>query len=333
MKRVRLRPRRGVAMLATVSTLVIISLLLAGALASVRATQHSVQSQQMDSALMAVADAGAGSVVADWRSLGLDSLAVGETRRVPGESTPLIRTMISISRRPHGMYWIVSDAAWLSRPEVRRLVNVIVAQPSVVPVPGAPLLVRDTVLIGPAAAFDRTSLASSACAAASFDVAWPQAPVLRVLPDADTTGFRIGTADLSDSSRFWPDSAARVAIDNDGAAILPDGATVTLDRDALWHAVGDVTLAGGTGGGVLLAGGRIHVTGTVEFTGLIVAAGGIDFAGAARSTIVGAVVAGGSVHLESVTLRYSGCAAADAVARVLPPRAVQGRSWAQLLAQ
>jgi hypothetical protein len=103
------------------------------------------------------------------------------------------------------------------------------------------------------------------------------------------------------------------------------------------HALGDVTLQGGTGQGVLLAEGDVRLAAGASFAGLVVA--GDDFVTlAGGGQVQGAVFAGDRRRApgdhsrvgDGGAVRYSACAMSRALVGVAALRRVRERWWAEL---
>jgi hypothetical protein len=102
------------------------------------------------------------------------------------------------------------------------------------------------------------------------------------------------------------------------------------------HAPGDVTILGGVGQGILLAGGDVRLDAAARFEGLIVA--GDDIQVVNRATLVGAAQAGDAAagagdhsHVSSGgSIHFSSCAVMRARLAVAPLRRVRQRWWSEL---
>lgn len=94
-------------------------------------------------------------------------------------------------------------------------------------------------------------------------------------------------------------------------------------------------LTGGRGQGLLLVEGNLEVDGGFEFTGLIIARGGIRLSGR-DNRITGAVLAqgagldGGTSIGGGTTLQYSSCAVAKALQAAASAEPLTQRSWVQI---
>ena len=94
-------------------------------------------------------------------------------------------------------------------------------------------------------------------------------------------------------------------------------------------------LTGGRGQGLLLVEGNLEVDGGFEFTGLIIARGGIRLSGR-DNRITGAVLAqgagldGGTSIGGGTTLQYSSCAVGKALQAAASAEPLTQRSWVQI---
>jgi hypothetical protein len=102
------------------------------------------------------------------------------------------------------------------------------------------------------------------------------------------------------------------------------------------HAPGDVTILGGVGQGILLAGGDVRLDAAARFEGLIVAGDDIQVVNGA--TVLGAAQAGDAAagtgdhsHITSGgSIHFSTCAVTRARLAVAPLRRVRQRWWSEL---
>lgn len=110
---------------------------------------------------------------------------------------------------------------------------------------------------------------------------------------------------------------------------LPAG-TITAATDGVVHIAGDATLTGGGGTGILIVDGRLTITGTLSYEGVIVARGGISIV-VPGVTVTGVIRAGGTPRIAgNVTVISSGEAAQAVLLQSLTPHPVAGRRWAEL---
>jgi hypothetical protein len=110
---------------------------------------------------------------------------------------------------------------------------------------------------------------------------------------------------------------------------LPSGSMVE-PRDGVIHVVGDATLAGGTGNGILIVEGRLVIAGPLSYEGVIVARGGISVV-VPGVTVTGIVRSPGVPLIEgNIDLNTSAAMAQSVLLQALTPRPVAGRRWAEL---
>lgn len=103
------------------------------------------------------------------------------------------------------------------------------------------------------------------------------------------------------------------------------------------HALGDVTLQGGVGQGILIADGDVTLTSGATFVGLVVAGDDIVMR-AGGGTVLGAALAGDarrgnadhSLIGDGGVIRYSACAIRDALFAAAPVGRVRSRWWVEL---
>jgi hypothetical protein len=98
------------------------------------------------------------------------------------------------------------------------------------------------------------------------------------------------------------------------------------------HAAGDLTVVGGTGQGVLLVDGDLHLSGGFDFVGAVIVAGRISI-GPGGSRLTGGVRAGeivdaGGLSLPSSSIVRSSCALRDALLAAGTLGPVAQRPWA-----
>jgi hypothetical protein len=115
-----------------------------------------------------------------------------------------------------------------------------------------------------------------------------------------------------------------------GGAIIP----CTSRLPVVWIK-GDAHLSGGYGQGVLLIDGDLRLTGTFEFTGVVLVKGVTDIqANGAKITgtlmTIGGATENVSVMGGTPTIQYSSCAIAQALLGAAVARPLAERSWVQL---
>jgi hypothetical protein len=141
-----------------------------------------------------------------------------------------------------------------------------------------------------------------------------------IVSPAPDSGRGCRPTDSADASRSWGEPTRT-------------GRAIACERFyPVVRALGDLTVRGGRGQGVLLVAGRLHIEGPFAFNGVIAAGGGIDATGPGVA-IYGAVASGGAegvVWRGESELRRSTCVVervADAAARPYP---LPLRAWSEL---
>jgi cytoskeletal protein CcmA (bactofilin family) len=98
------------------------------------------------------------------------------------------------------------------------------------------------------------------------------------------------------------------------------------------HAKGDLKVTTGRGQGVLLVDGNFTVAGNFEFTGIVIARGGLKMSGTGNKITGGVMAAQVSVTDDAVltgntTLQYSSCAILSALSANAYPKQAKERGW------
>lgn len=114
-------------------------------------------------------------------------------------------------------------------------------------------------------------------------------------------------------------------------------ADFTLPNGAIWsaangviHAEGDLTIDGGAAEGILIVEGKLTIVGALNYSGLIIARGGIHASGAG-ATLTGAYrVSAEPISLDGLTVNRSAIAVQAVLAKSLMPKPVAGRGWAEM---
>jgi hypothetical protein len=110
---------------------------------------------------------------------------------------------------------------------------------------------------------------------------------------------------------------------------LPAG-SIVLPTDGVVHVLGDATLAGGAGSGVLIVEGRLTVSGPVLYEGVIIARGGISTV-VPGVTVRGVIRAAGSPSVEgNFSLIESAAVVQNVLLQVVMPKPVEGRRWGEM---
>ena len=118
--------------------------------------------------------------------------------------------------------------------------------------------------------------------------------------------------------------------------VLQAGASMEAPSGVV-HAMGDLTLVGGAGEGVLIVEGRLTLAGPVSFAGLIIARGGIvataggaEISGSMRTGPTGIGENGALEITRQFSFRPSACATQTVLRSAVIPRLVSGRAWAEI---
>jgi hypothetical protein len=211
--------------------------------------------------------------------------------------------------------WIVADVAATHGDGARRT-NLIARFPFAPLLPAAALMSAGDVHLGDNVRFGLDAASEPGC---------PYAPSPNVILGP---GAELHTTGAEPTIELRPASAdsMRYLLGLNVADLRPN--------PHVTYVAGDTTLQGGSGQGVLVATGRIRITGTFVFSGLVIAGRGIE-ATAGGTAIRGAVVAFGqpgsiAVNLAGARLDYAPCIALRALRFAHAPRAVRERSWAEL---
>ena len=313
------RARRGIALLAALALMAVIALLVAGAAAATNLTQRTSRLARTDVSLTTAADFALTTVLADWRRLALADLPLGTPTAfdipIPGAAD--VHVVVSVTRLPLGVLWMVADAS-VSADQGHRRVNVVARFPSIRRRVPAALTSRGDVQLDASVTFAADSSSDPECAA-------PGGRPIAVAPGASVTGIdtsNVGvSADALDSATFYLTARQLTAL-RDGGQLI--------------RVFGDTTISGGSLDGILIVDGALTISGPYTATGVIVARGPIDATRGAFS-LTGALMSYApkdfgvpTIKFSGVTIRYSMCAVDRALRRTLIPRPVVQRSWAEL---
>jgi hypothetical protein len=354
--------RRGLALPAAVFTIAIIVLFIAGsAFTATQEARASLGTLAERSALEA-AEYGAVAVLRDWDAHWNTRTAVGQTlgpfvHPLPGGYSATVR----LTRTTLTTWWAVSEGASgnATRRASRRTVNALFRLDLPPDVPGAALSVADSANIsgtGAVMGTDSVEVMGVCASLTSVPIAGVAAP--------DTTRVT-GTSGIRGTPPLVVDSSVAGAVASIDSAlvadiVVPDGAIVTPSpvvvggicdtlvvtnwgdpgggpcarRFPVIRALGDITVRGGVGQGILIAAGDVRFENGASFAGTVTARD--DFVtGSGGGSVLGAVLAGdirrGAGDQSSIGsgswIRSSRCRVQQARLAVAPPVRVTQRWW------
>ena len=323
--------------MALVAVLAIVSLLAILAVATMSVTTRLSQGSVLatrDARLDAAASFALASALIEWRKRKFSSLGIGSSGKIDDvvQGGP-VGASVTVTRIGTEMFWIVAEA--IAVDDSRRVENLVVRLSIPLTDSMPPLVVAGDVSLSRLLNVVRDS--TPGCSPAGPDlVVGPAASVSSVdglLPSL-TIDRNPAAVDSASLSHIGALSIATLAASAD--VVLAAGTSIQLPSGVV-HALGDLTLAGGAGQGVLLVDGRLTLAGPVVFVGVIVARGGIQSA-ADGSDITGSIRTGpagpgGNAALEIThpfTLRPSSCATQMVLRSAVIPRLVSGRRWAEI---
>ena len=292
-------PRQGIVLFAAIALLALFGLLIAGAMASLTLASRSTVLAESSARLDGAAELAAQSVVADPGRFGLADLPYGIARTfaIPLSGEARITAMVTVTRLRGGLLWLVGEARGVAGDRGVRRVNIVARIPTLLPMPIAPLVARGAIAVGPTTSFDVDSTGDPDCIA------------LRSTPNS---------AAAHDSSAFLLGGAQRAALAG-GPSVL--------------HLTRDTTLGPGSFAGLIVADSSLTIRGPFTMSGLIAARGSIT--APSGLVLVGAALsfdssAHAAISIDGSSVRYSPCAVARELRRVLPVRRIAARSWVEL---
>ncbi len=337
------RPRNGVVLATAIYFIVLLGVLVIAALFSTARLTRLVGLRLADVSLAAAADDALMLQLADWVSLRMADLPfAGADSSLRSVAEPLpVQASVRTTRLSDRLFWLVSNATIEGSTAPRRRVSLVVRLPAPPGPVGAALATSGDVILGAGVRVDAVQ-PDAGCVAQAIDApaVLAIAPGRHVFIDstngAPNTMRVVTSAALSDSAALvtfgpdtWNDLAARADVR------LAPGAVTAPPVAPLIYAAGDLTLLGGTGGGVLLVEGTLTFAGPAFFTGTIISRRGIVTTGDS-ATVVGLMVSTGHdvapvvILNHVIEMRASRCAAQRALARVTRPLPTRGRPWAEL---
>jgi hypothetical protein len=358
------RARRGLALPAAVFTLAIILLFIAGsAFAASQEARASLGTLAQRSALEA-AEYGAVAVLRDWDRRWNTATPIGQTlgpftHNLAGGATAQVR----VTRTSLTTWWVVSEGliGTTGRREARRMLNAVFRLDLMPALPDYALGVGDSAqVVGTGVVIGTDSNEVNVICSAL-----PLAPTAGVA--APDTTHVLGRPGITGTPPVLTDStAAALAAQLDSAVIptvvLPDGAIVTpapvvsagvcdtlaptnwgdpaggacASHFPIIRALGDVTVRGGAGQGILIAAGDVRFENGALFSGIVTPRD--DFVtGAGGGFVLGAVVAGDArrgagdhtIVGSGAGIRRSSCRVQQVRLAAANPMRVTRRWWAE----
>lgn len=363
------RGRSGLALPAAIFALAIITLFIAGtAFATTQESRASVGSLGQRLALEA-AEYGALAVLRDWDRAWNLTMAVGATRAFSHALAGGASSEVRLTRTGSNSWWAISAGAWGSggaRRSSARVVNAVYRLDLAAEPFEAALSVTDSVRVaggGMVSGTDSAEVILGACGAGTTSVAGVGSPdTTRTCDGACGTnaGGVIGVPRLLVDTGVALRIAALSGRTPD--IVLPPGAVITpgpvvnaggcdtsvttnwgdpaggacATRMPVIRALGDLTVSGGVGQGILIAGGDLFLEGGALFMGIVVAGDDI-VTGAGGATVLGAALAGDARRSPGDhsrisaggLVRRSSCRIRQARMAAAPPVRVAGRWWAE----
>ena len=368
---VRRTNRNGLALPAAIFTLAVIVLFIAGSAFTAGQEARASSGSLAERVALEAAEFGATAVLRDWQASWNVAVPVGHTlgpwtHALAGNAGATVR----LTRTGITTWWVVSEGTaggTHARRTARRTVNTALRLDLPPDAMAAALGVADSARVtgnGAVIGSDSVEFAPT-CLLTPLDVAGvAAADTMRVCDGGcGTAGARIiGLPPLSHDSTVSSRAAtlaARLAVDLTipaGAIVTPSpvvtaGACDTLNV-ANWgdpggngacaayfpvvRALGDVTIRGGTGQGIIVAAGDVTFEQGARFAGLVVA--GDDFVtGSGGAIVIGAVLAADvrrgpgdhSTVSDGGMIRRSACRLRQARLAAAPPMRIRERWWSE----
>ncbi|MGQ0648610.1 MAG: hypothetical protein ACT4P7_13685 [Gemmatimonadaceae bacterium] len=326
------RPRRGIALLTTLTILILLLLMTTGVLHLAIGDARRANDGSAGTIAGSAADAGAYSLLRDWSTFNFDSMQVGDTIPstvvVAGDATALVR-----GRRVSPLTWWITAFGFtpdsISVAHTGRRVNLVLRQaiPDLATI--AAFTVRDSAqVVGSGAVVGADS------AGGIWALGCPASAAVAGIAIADTTmvqgGNITGAPPLrqdplaalpSTYTAFGPDAwaalAARASIVLPAGSIVSPAASLTGGRcnvgdpanwgepaglgPCAWHAPliwvrGSVEVRGGRGQGILLADGDVTLSQGAAFLGVVIARDDL-LSGVGGGSLLGAALAADSLAI------------------------------------
>jgi hypothetical protein len=307
-------------LVAALMVIALIALLIAGAVSTAATTQRSSQTDRESAGLMAAADLAAHAVLSRTADSVLASLPFGRAVQWPVDvpsSLPITAT-VSATRLSDDVLWIVGDAGLAGRDAARRRVNVVARWRPLLPTPSSPFTARGAVRFRGGLTITADSSTDADCSAASFaDVTIPPTAAVSSIDSIRATiDGRAG-----DSAHYAQTAAQQRLLESSSGAI---------------HVRADTELSNSSFQGVMIADGRVSITGPLAIRGLIVARGPIVVT-TNELSLVGAMMSfanpsAGQYALDvgGGVVQFSPCIVARALRRIGSLHVVHERNWTEV---
>lgn len=325
--------KHGMALVTTIAVVTLVALLSVTTLSlSTRVEQGSYLAVR-DARLNAASGYALATVIVEWRTRSLGSLAVGGTRAFPVAGLTSPPVSVTITRTTPALFWVVAQATGSDGSVRRENLILVLETPTADSIP--PILSGGSVVLSDR--FRLTVDSTPGCSSSSAD--------LMIGTDATVSSSRGAVPALmversplvSDSSFMRRIGPVEVESFRSTADLTLAAGTTTNVQDGVVYATGDLTLTGGTGEGLVIVNGRLTIAGPITFTGIIVARNGIRTS-ASGAVVIGAIRAGPANDGESATvdlgheieIRRSPCALQTVLGKVVTPRPARGRRWAEM---
>ena len=358
------RARQGLALPAAVFTIAIITLFIAGSAFSASQEARASLGTLAERGAMEAAEYGVVAVLRDWDRRWNTATPIGQTlgpftHNLAGGATAQSR----VTRTSLTTWWVVSEGliGTTRRREARRTLNAVFRLDLMPPLPDYALGAGDSAQVvgtGVVTGTDSTETVGICSARPGVPIAGVAAP--------DTTRI-LGRAGITGTPPVLTDSTpASIALRLDSAVtptiVLPDGAIVTpapvvsagvcdtlsptnwgdpsggvcASHFPIIRALGNVTVRGGAGQGILIAGGDVRFENGAWFSGIVTPRD--DFVtGSGGGVVLGAVVAGDArrgpgdftIVGSGGSIRRSSCRVQQVRLATANPTRVTLRWWAE----
>jgi hypothetical protein len=315
----RVRGRRGMALVAALTLITLLGVVVAALVASSVTAQRAIRLGQSGATALASAEYGASSIIADPAGYQLASLPLGVTRRfvIGVTQTSAVQVDVGVTRLPRGVVWMVADAAVAGIDSSERRVNLIARFPDVAPLPAAAIESRGDVSLASDVTIGTDTTGEADCAARS------DAPNVVTAPGASVS-----------APPAVRSVTGAIAADSNSYLLTGHQRSILATNVGVAHVAGDTTIAGGSFDGILLVDGALTITGPLVVTGLVVASGPVRVSGG-RLSVTGALLSayagpGRALDLNATILKFAPCVVAFRLRAATRPQRVRERAWSEV---